>query len=281
MTARIDAGRWWYVTAHGWRSHIVQQGVRALVTLASSATRAAPGDQVTFTGGVAPSHAGQQILLEQLGSAGWRAVARGSLGRSSTVSINYAFPANGIDEVRARLPRDAHNVASYSSAVIVGVNGIFKIKHVVIIMQVAQDGQLGNVQTLSNFFASARAGTLPAVSWIDPNGKVSEHPTALVSAGRTYVTGLINAIMQSPDWSSTATFLSWDDWGGFYDHAVPPLADVNGYGLRVPGIVISPYARAGMIDSQTLSHDAYTRFIADPRRAAPRSRHRRAPRSAP
>ena len=128
---------------------------------------------------------------------------------------------------------------------------------------VSQDGQLANIQTLSNFFTAAKNGTLPAVSWIDPNGTVSEHPPALVSAGQTYVTGLINAIMQSPDWNSTAIFLSWDDWGGFYDHVVPPLVDNNGYGLRVPGIVISPYAKQGFIDHQTLSHDAYNKFIED------------------
>jgi phospholipase C len=128
---------------------------------------------------------------------------------------------------------------------------------------VAQDDQLSNIQTLTNFFTAAKDGTLPAVSWIDPNGTVSEHPTALVSAGQTYVTGLINAIMQSPDWDSTAIFLSWDDWGGFYDHVVPPVADLNGYGLRVPGIVISPYAKQGYIDHQTLSHDAYNKFIED------------------
>jgi len=128
---------------------------------------------------------------------------------------------------------------------------------------VSQDGELGNIQTLSSFFAAAKAGSLPAVSWIDPNGKVSEHPAALVSAGQTYVTGLVNAIMQSPDWSSTAIFLSWDDWGGFYDHVVPPGVDENGYGFRVPGIVISPYAKQGFIDHQTLSHDAYLKFMED------------------
>jgi phospholipase C len=128
---------------------------------------------------------------------------------------------------------------------------------------VQQDGELGNVQSLTDFFVAARAGALPAVSWIDPNGTVSEHPTALVSAGQTYVTGLINAIMQGPDWNSTAIFLSWDDWGGFYDHVVPPVVDANGLGLRVPGIVISPYARHGYIDHQVLSHDNYTRFIED------------------
>ena len=128
---------------------------------------------------------------------------------------------------------------------------------------VQQDGQLSNVQTLSHFFAAAKAGTLPAVSWIDPNGRVSEHPPGLISAGETYVTGLINAIMRSPDWKSTAIFVSWDDWGGFYDHVAPPRVDVNGYGLRVPGLVISPYARKGFIDHQTLSFDAYLKFIED------------------
>jgi phospholipase C len=128
---------------------------------------------------------------------------------------------------------------------------------------VTQDGQLGNIQSLTNFFSAARNGTLPAVSWIDPNGTVSEHPPALVSAGQTYVTGLINAIMQSPDWNSTAIFLAWDDWGGFYDHVVPPVVDRAGFGLRVPGIVISPYARQGDIDHQILSFDAYTKFIED------------------
>jgi phospholipase C len=128
---------------------------------------------------------------------------------------------------------------------------------------VTQDGQVGNVQSLTNFFAAAKDGTLPAVSWIDPNGTVSEHPPALVSSGQTYVTGLINAIMRSPDWDSTAIFLNWDDWGGFYDHVDPPTVDLNGYGLRVPGLVISPYAMQGYIDHQTLSQDAYDKFIED------------------
>jgi phospholipase C len=69
--------------------------------------------------------------------------------------------------------------------------------------------------------------------------------------------------MRSPDWDSTAIFLGWDDWGGFYDHFVPPVVDRNGYGLRVPGIVISPYAKQGYIDHQTLSQDAYNKFIED------------------
>jgi phospholipase C len=128
---------------------------------------------------------------------------------------------------------------------------------------VHQDGQLGNIQTVDHFYADVRADSLPAVSWIVPNGRLSEHPPGLVSAGQAYVTGLINTIMQSPAWSSTAIFLAWDDWGGFYDHVTPPVVDQNGYGLRVPGLVISPYARPGYIDHQTLSFDAYVKFIED------------------
>ena len=92
---------------------------------------------------------------------------------------------------------------------------------------------------------------------------MSEHPPALVSAGQTYVTSLINSIMRGPDWKSTAIFLAWDDWGGFYDHVKPPVVDRNGYGLRVPALVISPYARQGYVDHQVLSSDAYLKFIED------------------
>ncbi len=128
---------------------------------------------------------------------------------------------------------------------------------------VKQDNELMNIQTVDKYLAAARDGTLPQVSWIVPENKVSEHPPARISAGQAYVTNLINAAMQGPDWNTTAIFLAWDDWGGFYDHVVPPRVDENGYGLRVPGLVISPYARTGFIDHQTLSFDAYLKFIED------------------
>jgi phospholipase C len=131
---------------------------------------------------------------------------------------------------------------------------------------VKQDGQLGNIQSLTSFYAAVHQSGgcgLPHVSWLIPNGNASEHPPALVSQGQAYVTTLINAIMRSPCWNSTAIFLSWDDWGGFYDHVIPPSIDRNGYGLRVPGLVISPYARTGYVDHQELSHDGYLKFIED------------------
>ena len=128
---------------------------------------------------------------------------------------------------------------------------------------VRNDHQRGNIQPLGSYFGAASAGRLPAVSWITPSAPDSEHPPASVHQGQAYVTSVVNAAMKSPDWNSTAVFVSWDDWGGFYDHAVPPRVDQNGYGLRVPAMVISPYARKGYIDHQTLSSDAYLKFIED------------------
>jgi phospholipase C len=128
---------------------------------------------------------------------------------------------------------------------------------------VKDDDQLDNIQDVSNFYVQAQEGTLPAVSWVVPSHRDSEHPPALVSDGQEYVTGLIDALMSGPDWDSTAIFLAWDDWGGFYDHVPPPQIDQNGYGLRVPGLLISPFARQGYVDHQTLSFDAYLRLIED------------------
>ncbi|HKB93236.1 MAG TPA: alkaline phosphatase family protein, partial [Gaiellaceae bacterium] len=129
---------------------------------------------------------------------------------------------------------------------------------------VGEDGETAAAQRpIGAFLADAARGTLPAVSWVTPDFADSEHPHASIRAGQAWVTRLVDAVMRGPDWSSTAIFLAWDDWGGFYDHVVPPAVDANGYGLRVPGLVISPYARRGYVDHQTLSFDAYLEFIED------------------
>jgi len=128
---------------------------------------------------------------------------------------------------------------------------------------VKDDNQLGNIQTVDNFAAAARDGTLPAVSWVVPTNSVSEHPPASITDGRKYVTYMINQVMQGPDWDSSAIFLAWDDWGGFYDHVNPPGVDANGFGIRVPSLLISPYAKQGYVDHGVHSFDSYERFIED------------------
>jgi phospholipase C len=128
---------------------------------------------------------------------------------------------------------------------------------------VQQDGTVGNIQSVDNFAAAAQNGTLPAVSWVVPTNSVSEHPPSSVIDGRKYVTYMINQVMQGPDWNSSAIFLAWDDWGGFYDNVTPPTADANGLGIRVPSILISPYAKQGYIDHGVHSFDSYQKFIED------------------
>ncbi len=128
---------------------------------------------------------------------------------------------------------------------------------------VHNDNQLGNLQDVSNFTIAAQNGTLPQVSWVTPTFANSDHPSALVSASQAYVTSTINAVMTGPDWNSTAIFLAWDDWGGFYDHVNPPVLDSRGLAFRVPAMVISPFAKQGYIDHQTLSFDSYNKFIED------------------
>jgi phospholipase C len=122
-------------------------------------------------------------------------------------------------------------------------------------------GQWSRLVDQEQFFADARAGTLPQVSWVIPSDDVSEHPPSSVADGMAYTTGVINAVMASPDWDHTAIFLAWDDWGGFYDHVPPPSVDRYGYGLRVPGLVISPYAKQGYIDHNTASFDSWLKLV--------------------
>jgi phospholipase C len=131
---------------------------------------------------------------------------------------------------------------------------------------VAYTNSLDKIRTYPDFFQRAASGTLPAVSWVVPFKGTSEHPTHPVDQGQAWVTQVVNAVMQGPpqQWEHTAIFVTWDDWGGFYDHVKPPVIDHWGYGLRVPGLVISPWVRrSNNIDDQLLSFDAYLKLIED------------------
>lgn len=121
---------------------------------------------------------------------------------------------------------------------------------------------------IDQFYVDLQQGTLPQVSWIIPSDNHSEHPPNGVTSGMENVTALVNAVASSRYWNSTAIFLTWDEWGGFYDHVVPPNVDQNdtqfhvqGFGLRVPGLLISAWARKGYIDHHVLSFDSYATFI--------------------
>ncbi|HXQ93922.1 MAG TPA: alkaline phosphatase family protein [Thermoplasmata archaeon] len=99
----------------------------------------------------------------------------------------------------------------------------------------------------SQFFNDSAAGALPDVSWVIPDIPYSDHPPANMTAGETFIANVVDAVEASPDWSSTALFLAWDDYGGFYDQVPPPTLDGLGLSVRVPLIVVSPYTPAGLV----------------------------------
>jgi len=115
----------------------------------------------------------------------------------------------------------------------------------------------------TEYFRDLREGRLPAVAWIVPNFDESEHPPADIHLGMWYVTSLVNALMKSPYWQNSVLIITWDDYGGFYDHVPPPQVDEYGYGPRVPALIISPYARPGFIDHTLYDFTSVLRFIED------------------
>jgi phospholipase C len=121
------------------------------------------------------------------------------------------------------------------------------------------------------FFSDAASGTLPNVAWLNSGFLTdsyikSGHPPASICGGENYAVQVLNAVMNGPQWNSTALFLVWDDWGGFYDHVEPPVVEEwqDGtpfrYGYRVPCLAISPYARPGYVSHATHSLTSLLRF---------------------
>jgi phospholipase C len=98
----------------------------------------------------------------------------------------------------------------------------------------------------NDFFYDAANGSLPNISWVIPN-QYSDHPPANLSRGESFVSSVVDAVESSPEWNTTALFVTYDEFGGYYDNVAPPVVDGYGYGFRVPMILISPYARENYI----------------------------------
>ena len=120
-----------------------------------------------------------------------------------------------------------------------------------------------NIAYGDKVFADIDAGTLPAVSWISGYSTMSEHPAASSCVGENWTVDLLNQLGASPLWNSTVVFITWDDFGGFYDHVPPPQVDGYGLGPRVPLLIVSPYALQGHIDSTQGEFASVLRFIED------------------
>ncbi len=118
-----------------------------------------------------------------------------------------------------------------------------------------------HVVATEQFIQDAQNGQLPAVSWVVTKSGLSEHPPASVCLGENWTVEQLNALMQGPEWNSTVVFLTWDDFGGFYDHVAPPVVDNFGFGPRVPLLIISPWVKPGLITHTTLEFSSVLKFI--------------------
>jgi phospholipase C len=119
------------------------------------------------------------------------------------------------------------------------------------------------IRPVDDLLGDIREDRLPPVTWITPRFELSEHPEYSFCHGENWSTQVIDAIMQSPMWRDTAIFLTWDDYGGFYDHVPPPDVDRLGLGFRVPLLVISPYAARGKVSHEEGEFSSVLRFIED------------------
>lgn len=113
---------------------------------------------------------------------------------------------------------------------------------------------------LDEYYRDLENGTLPAVSYVLLLG-ATEHPISDLSLGERATRTMIHTLMQSDFWESSAFFITYDDWGGWYDHVPPPQIDERGLGFRVPALLVSPYARMGHIDHTQLEHTSVLKFI--------------------
>jgi len=104
-------------------------------------------------------------------------------------------------------------------------------------------------------------GKLASVSWVTPSHRDSDHPGAHDDRGPSWVSAIVNAVGQSPYWNSTAIVVIWDDWGGFYDNAAPPQLDFRGLGIRVPCLIVSPYAKKGVVIHTLYEYGSILKFI--------------------
>ena len=117
-----------------------------------------------------------------------------------------------------------------------------------------------NIVPMETFYEDLRQGTLPAVSYMLALG-ATEHPLTSLESGQVFVKTVLQALMRSEAWHESAFLLTYDDWGGWYDHVPPPQVDEYGYGFRVPALLVSPFARPGHIDSTVHDFTSILGFI--------------------
>ena len=165
----------------------------------------------------------------------------------------WSYPCFSINSVPQELDSAGISWKYYASTPI--WNAPFLVQHL------NSSDKANIIKDSSQFDKDVRAGHLASVSWVTPTSTYTDHPPLPLQGGQNWVEKIVNDIMNSSYWSNTAIFLTWDEFGGFYDHVAPPQVDGRGLGIRVPLIVISPYARQGYISHTQGEFSSFTKFI--------------------
>lgn len=142
-----------------------------------------------------------------------------------------------------------------------GNGGIWSAFQAIYHIRYGRDWGAKVVSPQTVFFQDVKKGRLPAVSWVTPTAPNSDHAGFGSSHGPDWVASLVNAAGNSPYWKSSVIFVTWDDYGGWYDHVPPPLTDYDGLGIRVPLLVISPYAKKAYVSHVRYEHASILSFV--------------------
>jgi phospholipase C len=180
-----------------------------------------------------------------------------SEGRSKKVPPCFDFLTEGDLLTRAGIPWAYYAATQFQNGYI--WSAYTAIRHIREDPKVWQS----HVFPVDDFVEHARDGLLQPVTWVTPRFELSDHPEYSMCHGENWTTRVVNAVMESPQWEQTAIFLTWDDYGGFYDHVPPPQVDDFGFGIRVPLLVISPYAKTGHVSTELGEFSSVLRFVED------------------
>ncbi len=222
----------------------------------------------------------------------WNASSLGATSNTLPSTLNYPFPPTTpgmelgiLDELEERHTDWWIYADALPTAAVVYNVGLANRYGRLPIRRVTPDA--ANPSTKTDFLDAVAAGTLPSMSFVDPDTQhensdgQDEHPPADIQIGQKWVNDIVQAVMKSPQWAHIALFITWDEHGGFYDHLPPPPAclpdnvapvlnttpdntmnaQFDRYGVRVPLVVVSPYAKKGYVGHATYDHTSILRFI--------------------
>ncbi len=196
--------------------------------------------------------AGQGGIFETINTSGCGAVKNQLLYSVANSGMPYfSYPCYNVTSLPQTLTANNISWRYYSNVPIFNVPQLVKSLY----------NSPNDIQNPNQFVKDVQNNNMASVSWVIPPYSASDHPPLQLQPGQNFVAQQVNTIMNSQYWNNTAIFLTWDDWGGFYDHVLPPPTDALGLGPRTPLIVISPYAKAGYISHQQGEFSSFAKFI--------------------